>query len=36
MVVATKDMMEISRIKDILSIEFEMKDLGAAKMYLRN
>lgn len=34
MLVAAKDMKEISRLKDILSREFEMKDLGAAKRIL--
>ena len=34
MLIAAKDMSEISKLKAQLSVEFEMKDLGAAKKIL--
>jgi DNA-binding transcriptional regulator YiaG len=31
MLIATRSMLEVKRLKSLLSDEFEMKDLGAAK-----
>jgi len=34
MLIACQDLTEINKVKEILQIEFEMKDLGAAKKIL--